>query len=201
MKTFNIQTFNYIKHFPRIGEKNAFWVKKDLAMTVRKSSFFLSLLSDSNQRPRDYKSRALANWAKEARRESSLHRAATTNYLCCGQALEDLKGASRTALSQMLCKITIILLYNKTFWENYLIIFRYGITIVLLKMRHKFMTWFIKPAHRTVLHVRSNVCRWMVRRQVCKDFANKLVREHLSRLFRWDRSCLWKRHPIRGLWQ
>ena len=25
-----------------------------------------SLLSDSNQRPRDYKSRALANWAKEA---------------------------------------------------------------------------------------------------------------------------------------
>ena len=28
--------------------------------------FFLSLLSDSNQRPRDYKSRALANWAKEA---------------------------------------------------------------------------------------------------------------------------------------
>ena len=29
-------------------------------------TFFLSLLSDSNQRPRDYKSRALANWAKEA---------------------------------------------------------------------------------------------------------------------------------------
>ena len=27
----------------------------------------LSLLSDSNQRPRDYKSRALANWAKEAK--------------------------------------------------------------------------------------------------------------------------------------
>ena len=27
---------------------------------------FWSLLSDSNQRPRDYKSRALANWAKEA---------------------------------------------------------------------------------------------------------------------------------------
>ena len=31
-----------------------------------KHSLFLSLLSDSNQRPRDYKSRALANWAKEA---------------------------------------------------------------------------------------------------------------------------------------
>ena len=29
-------------------------------------SELLSLLSDSNQRPRDYKSRALANWAKEA---------------------------------------------------------------------------------------------------------------------------------------
>ena len=38
----------------------------------RKTAFsnsvcFLSLLSDSNQRPRDYKSRALANWAKEAK--------------------------------------------------------------------------------------------------------------------------------------
>ena len=31
-----------------------------------KSVLHLSLLSDSNQRPRDYKSRALANWAKEA---------------------------------------------------------------------------------------------------------------------------------------
>ena len=31
-----------------------------------KVQLFLSLLSDSNQRPRDYKSRALANWAKEA---------------------------------------------------------------------------------------------------------------------------------------
>ena len=30
------------------------------------TSSLLSLLSDSNQRPRDYKSRALANWAKEA---------------------------------------------------------------------------------------------------------------------------------------
>ena len=29
-------------------------------------SFCSSLLSDSNQRPRDYKSRALASWAKEA---------------------------------------------------------------------------------------------------------------------------------------
>ena len=34
---------------------------------ITKCAFlFLSLLSDSNQRPRDYKSRALANWAKEA---------------------------------------------------------------------------------------------------------------------------------------
>ena len=32
----------------------------------RLSVFLSSLLSDSNQRPRDYKSRALANWAKEA---------------------------------------------------------------------------------------------------------------------------------------
>ena len=33
---------------------------------VLSHSINLSLLSDSNQRPRDYKSRALANWAKEA---------------------------------------------------------------------------------------------------------------------------------------
>ena len=31
---------------------------------------------------------------------SYLHRAATTNYLCCGQALEDSKGAGRTALTR-----------------------------------------------------------------------------------------------------
>ena len=61
----------------------------------------LSLLSDSNQRPRDYKSRALANWAKEAGWVSSLHRAATTFYLCCGQALEDLKGAGRAAPTRL----------------------------------------------------------------------------------------------------
>ena len=38
-----------------------------LATLVTALCFFLSLLSDSNQRPRDYKSRALANWAKEAK--------------------------------------------------------------------------------------------------------------------------------------
>ena len=32
-----------------------------------------SLLSDSNQRPRDYKSRALANWAKEAFADARMH--------------------------------------------------------------------------------------------------------------------------------
>ena len=32
-----------------------------LFFRIRLRSFFLSLLSDSNQRPRDYKSRALAN--------------------------------------------------------------------------------------------------------------------------------------------
>ena len=37
-----------------------------LPISISKFNFFLSLLSDSNQRPRDYKSRALANWAKEA---------------------------------------------------------------------------------------------------------------------------------------
>ena len=37
-----------------------------LQRTTASQHLFLSLLSDSNQRPRDYKSRALANWAKEA---------------------------------------------------------------------------------------------------------------------------------------
>ena len=49
----------------------------------------MSLLSDSNQRPRDYKSRALP------------YRAATTNYLCCDQALEDSKGAGRMGLTRI----------------------------------------------------------------------------------------------------
>ena len=38
-------------------------------------ALILSLLSDSNQRPRDYKSRALANWAKEAISEDPIFRA------------------------------------------------------------------------------------------------------------------------------
>ena len=42
--------------------------KKNLKANFRlqMKNELLSLLSDSNQRPRDYKSRALANWAKEA---------------------------------------------------------------------------------------------------------------------------------------
>ena len=32
--------------------------------------------------------------------ESDLHRAATTNYPCCDQALGDSKGAGRTGLSR-----------------------------------------------------------------------------------------------------
>ena len=40
--------------------------KKRLLNTLCWITFEVSLLSDSNQRPRDYKSRALANWAKEA---------------------------------------------------------------------------------------------------------------------------------------
>ena len=35
---------------------------------------------------------------------SYLHRAATTGYLCCGQALEDSQGAGRTGLTHILVK-------------------------------------------------------------------------------------------------
>ena len=52
-----------------------------------------SLLSDSNQRPQDYKSCALTSWAKEAGWVSYLHRAATTNYLCYVPVLEGFEGS------------------------------------------------------------------------------------------------------------
>ena len=51
--------------------------------------FILSLLSDSNQRPRDYKSRALANGAKEARWASCSYRVATTFCPCYVPVLGD----------------------------------------------------------------------------------------------------------------
>ena len=44
-------------------------------------------------------------------RESSLHRAATTNYPCCGQALGDSKGASRVALSRIVFECKVMTLY------------------------------------------------------------------------------------------
>ena len=42
------------------------YFRKRICDSFQLTRFCLSLLSDSNQRPRDYKSRALANWAKEA---------------------------------------------------------------------------------------------------------------------------------------
>ena len=38
---------------------------------------------------------------------SYLNRAATTNYLCCGQALEGSPGAGRIGLTHILCKDTL----------------------------------------------------------------------------------------------
>ena len=38
---------------------------------------------------------------------SYLNRAATTNYLCCGQALEGSPGAGRIGLTRILCKDTL----------------------------------------------------------------------------------------------
>ena len=42
------------------------YVSRHTFSIVLSHFIYSSLLSDSNQRPRDYKSRALANWAKEA---------------------------------------------------------------------------------------------------------------------------------------
>ncbi len=44
---------------------------------------------------------------------SYLHRAATTNYLCCGQALEDSLGAGRIGLTHTACKGITNLFTNK----------------------------------------------------------------------------------------
>jgi hypothetical protein len=38
---------------------------------------------------------------------SYLNRAATTNYLCCGQALEDSLGAGRIGLTHNFCKVRL----------------------------------------------------------------------------------------------
>ena len=61
----------------------------------------LSLLSDSNQRPRDYKSRALANWAKEAGGKTFYITPLRPTYPCCVQTLGDSKGAGCVALSRV----------------------------------------------------------------------------------------------------
>ena len=61
--------------------------------SVDSDTSLLSLLSDSNQRPQDYKSCALTSWAKEAGWVSYLHRAATTNYLCYVPVLEGFEGS------------------------------------------------------------------------------------------------------------
>ena len=61
--------------------------------SVDSDTSLLSLLSDSNQRPQDYKSCALTSWAKEAGWASYLHRAATTNYLCYVPVLEGFEGS------------------------------------------------------------------------------------------------------------
>ena len=48
-----------------VGEiKKRYYLSADRIPSIFKP---MSLLSDSNQRPRDYKSRALASWAKEAK--------------------------------------------------------------------------------------------------------------------------------------
>ena len=68
--------------------------------------FFMSLLSDSNQRPRDYKS-----WV------SLPYRAATTNYLCCDQALEDSKGAGRMGLTRISKNVQLMTVSCATFLD------------------------------------------------------------------------------------
>ena len=72
---------------------------------ISKFNFFLSLLSDSNQRPRDYKSRALANWAKEAGLCTFCHALKNTS------AEKRCKGSAFFWHDQMFCKKNAIFLY------------------------------------------------------------------------------------------
>ena len=58
--------------------------KKKSRPSRERQLYEMSLLSDSNQRPRGLP-----------------YRAATTNYLCCDQALEDSKGAGRMGLTRI----------------------------------------------------------------------------------------------------
>ncbi len=46
---------------------------------------------------------------------SYLNRAATTNYLCCGQALEDSLGAGRIGLTHNLCKDSAFFVISKKY--------------------------------------------------------------------------------------
>ena len=62
-KTEQLSVFQYFRLSQRRSLKDT---KKEGNLHRKLPSSLSSLLSDSNQRPRDYKSRALANWAKEA---------------------------------------------------------------------------------------------------------------------------------------
>ena len=75
------------------------------ALWILHYELFLSLLSDSNQRPRDYKSRALANWAKEAKYFLS--------------ALYRVKSRLNTAI-QTACKCTKLFWTTKHFYDYFI---------------------------------------------------------------------------------
>ncbi|GHT78041.1 hypothetical protein AGMMS50262_20290 [Bacteroidia bacterium] len=59
---------------------------------------------------------------KKEKRVSELHRAATTNYLCCDQTLEDSKGADRVGLTQRKGN-TYFLICKKFFGTFFAVIF------------------------------------------------------------------------------
>ena len=61
----SLQMSDEPEFFPQKTRDSYRHKKEDISFEIS-SSVFESLLSDSNQRPRDYKSRALASWAKEA---------------------------------------------------------------------------------------------------------------------------------------
>ena len=83
-----------------------------LPILLFQSSTFLSLLSDSNQRPRDYKSRALANWAKEA----GLTRFFATPFYTSAE--KRCKGTTKNAHDQIFYEKNAFFCKKSAFWQE-----------------------------------------------------------------------------------
>ena len=113
--------------------------KKKAGNTFVSSAFLSSLLSDSNQRP-EITNHVL--WPTELKRRwvSLLYRAATTNYLCCDQALEDSKGAGRIGLTRFcfaVAKVDIFLKSAIACGDFFICFFRFSVLFLFMAFLYR----------------------------------------------------------------